>query len=109
MSRQSRSFARFLELSEVRGEGRVGIWGDWDVIPHREELAQASVSKDEATVGPHGSRRANGSARKRGPMINSDALLTMRDYISSRSLAASDATHSNSGNWCRNQVNCRLA
>ena len=28
---------------------------------------------------------------------------------SSRSLAASGATHSNSGSWCRNQVNCRLA
>ena len=27
----------------------------------------------------------------------------------SHPLAASGFTHSNSGNWCRNQVNCRLA
>ena len=27
----------------------------------------------------------------------------------SQPLASSGLTHSNSGNWCRNQVNCRLA
>jgi hypothetical protein len=29
--------------------------------------------------------------------------------VLSRALACSGFTHSNSGNWCRNHVNCRLA
>src|SRR6202022_3922416 len=29
--------------------------------------------------------------------------------VSSQPLAASGFTHSNSGSWCRNQVNCRFA
>jgi hypothetical protein len=31
------------------------------------------------------------------------------NWLSSHPLAASGATHSNSGSWWRNQVNCRLA
>ena len=48
-----------------------------------------------------------------GPMTRNAGLRRrssgLRERVSSHPLAASGATHSNSGNWCRNQVNCRLA